>query len=208
MKTRFLITMLLATWFAASVFAQDETAADRARTEAIKARLAEHARKNATHGVTHATPPARSDIQASNVGAPVTTPGSSGQKTTAEAAKPVQESATVLPKVEVKNGKITELDRQLAKQNVEIAREKKYTKPTPLDEVLNGPKVASALALFGGQSSEDRANVSKERVSMMDDERDIIEAIAQADTKEEKAELERTLSDMREMRRELERSLR
>jgi hypothetical protein len=72
---------------------------------------------------------------------------------------------------------------------------------------LNGSKVSSALAIFGGQSSDDRSTVAKERVAMMEEERDMIEAIAQATTKEEKAELQKTLESMREMRRELEKSL-
>jgi hypothetical protein len=114
----------------------------------------------------------------------------------------------VLPKVEVRKERITELDRQVDQQNREIAREKKNTKPTPLDETLNGSKVSGALALFGGQSSSDRSAIAQERVSMMEEERDMIEAIAQATTKEEKEQLQKTLNSMKEMRRELERSLR
>jgi len=144
------------------------------------------------------------------IGAPVgkTAPDQKQQAdATAGAAKTPAEAATVLPKYEVKNDKITEADRQIAKQNELIAREKQNTKPTPLDDALNGQKISTALAIFGGQSSDDRATVAKERVSMMEDERDIIDAIAQASTKEEKKELEQTLADMREMRRELEHSM-
>jgi hypothetical protein len=72
---------------------------------------------------------------------------------------------------------------------------------------LNGSKISTALAIFGGQSSDDRSSIAKERVAMMEEERDMIEAISQATSKEEKEELQKTLESMREMRRELEKSL-
>jgi hypothetical protein len=147
-----------------------------------------------------------SSATAAAAAAPATTPGE--PKAAATTPPPTAETAKVLPKVDVRKGRITELDRQLDKQNQEIAREKKNTKPTPLDETLNGSKVSTALAFLGGQSSNDRASIAKERVSMMEEERDMIEAIAQATTKDEKEELQKTLDSMRAMRRELEQSLR
>ena len=199
--------------------APKETPKKQATKEEIQARLAEHARKKAFEAASAsssstATPAQKGNTPVAAIGAPVAPDGSA--KAPAADAKPATEAAQaaatpeaakVLPKVEVKKGRITELDRQLDKQNEEIAREKKNTKPTPLDETLNGPKVSSALAIFGGQSSTDRSTVAKERVSMMEEERDMIEAIAQATTKEEKEELQKTLDSMREMRRELEKSL-
>ncbi len=148
----------------------------------------------------------------SETAAPVAPTGTSPAAADAAAAAadkaPAPDSAaTVLPKLEVQKGKITELDRQLAKQNKEIAREKQNTKPTRLDETLNGPKISKALALFGGQSSDDRSNVAKERVSMMEEEKDLIEAIAQTQDKAEKEELQKTLDGIKAMRRELENSL-
>lgn len=187
----------------------------QATKEEIQARLAEHARKRAL-GETAAAATAASTATTSKspspaataTGAPVaTTTSPAPGSTPGAAAAPAQEPAKVLPKVEVRKGRVTELDRQLEKQNQEIAREKKNTKPTALDDTLNGSKVSSALAIFGGQSSEDRSTIAKERVAMMEEERDMIEAIAQANTKEEKEELQKTLDSMREMRRELEKSL-
>ena len=99
----------------------------------------------------------------------------------------------MLPKVDVRKDRVTELDRQLEKQNQEMAREKKNTKPTPLDETLNGPKTSKVMALFGGQSSEDRSNIAKERVSMMEDERDMIEAIAKRPRRKRKKSCRRRL---------------
>jgi hypothetical protein len=118
------------------------------------------------------------------------------------------EPATVLPKVEVNRGKITVLDVQLAKQEQEIAREKKNTKPTELDKALNDSKVAHPLAIFGGDSSQFRQHVASERVKLMEDEKDLLEAIAHAKTKAEKEALQKQLDELRAYRRELDQSLR
>lgn len=215
------LSLLCITLFAnAMVAAEEPTPAPRkqATKEEIQARLAEHARKKALGPAAEAaaekSAAQKNKAPASATAAPVTQPASPTKvaPTQNDAVAPStpapQEPANVLPKVEVRNGRITELDRQVQKQNQEIAREKVNTKPTKLDETLNGPKVSKALAIFGGQSSDDRANVAKERVAMMEDERDLIEAIAQAKNKEEKEELQKTLDQARAMRRDLESALR
>lgn len=123
-------------------------------------------------------------------------------------AKARAEPPTMMPKMEVRRSRITELDRQLAKQEKEIEREKKNTKPTEVDKALNDSKIARPLAIFGGESAEFRQRVASERVGLMEDEKDLIEAIARAKTKEEKASLQRQLDLVRAQRRELDRSLR
>ena len=123
---------------------------------------------------------------------------------TAAAAQPV----AVLPTVEVKKARITVLDVQLAEQQREIAREQKLTKPTELDKALNDSKVAKALSGLGGQSADYRAGLAKERVSMMQEESDLIEAIAHAKTKPERAALQKELDELRAYRRELEQARR
>lgn len=214
MNTRFATLVLAFVCLAAGGLAADKSEPKQASPEEIKARLAEHARKKAAEAEAARAAAAKKETDTAAVAAPVATGADAKPAAPADAKDPKaaadtkQEAPTVLPKVEVKKGKITELDRQLEKQNQEIAREKKNAKPTPLDDTLNGSKVSKVFALFGGQSSDDRANVAKERVAMMEEERDLIEAIAQAQTKEEKAELQKTLDDMRAMRRELEQSLR
>jgi hypothetical protein len=219
MNARHLTALFCMGLIGVTASAADEAPKKQATKEEIQARLAEHARKKAFEAASassssSATPAQKGNTPIAAIAAPVAPAGST--KAPAADAKPATEAAQgaatpeaakVLPKVEVKKGRITELDRQLDKQNEEIAREKKNTKPTPLDETLNGPKVSSALAIFGGQSSTDRSTIAKERVSMMEEERDMIEAIAQATTKEEKEELQKTLDSMRDMRRELEKSL-
>ena len=178
----------------------------QASEEEIKARLADHlARKYAKNEATKkesAKRESQSQVPPPAASAPATSAKSDAKTPAAE------EPATVLPRVEVRKDRITELDRQLAKQDREIAAEKQNTKPTALDETLNGPKVSKFFSIFGGQSSDDRANIARERVAMMEEEKDMLEAISQAQTKEEKAELQKTLDSMRAMRRELEAALR
>jgi hypothetical protein len=185
--------------------AEEKAPKKQATEEEIRARLADHARKKPDEPVKSKAPAAAKPAPTlSPTAAPVAV--NEVKPTTAGTVAPT--APEVLPKVEVRKERITELDRQVDQQNREIAREKKNTKPTPLDETLNGSKVSGALALFGGQSSSDRSAIAQERVSMMEEERDMIEAIAQATTKEEKEQLQKTLNSMKEMRRELERSLR
>jgi hypothetical protein len=185
--------------------AEEKAPKKQATEEEIRARLADHARKKPDEPVKSKAPAAAKPAPTlSPTAAPVAV--NEVKPTTAGTVAPT--APEVLPKVEVRKERITELDRQVDQQNREIAREKKNTKPTPLDETLNGSKVSGVLALFGGQSSSDRSAIAQERVSMMEEERDMIEAIAQATTKEEKEQLQKTLNSMKEMRRELERSLR
>jgi hypothetical protein len=217
MKPHFFTSCLLAATLSLPLLAADEAKpnaeAKQASKEEIQARLEEHAHRKAMGAA--AAEAADSQEKAatkSDTGAPVApaavSAAAEAKQEEAKAATPAEESPTVLPKLEVQKGKITELDREVAKKNREIAREKQNTKPTKLDETLNGPGLSKALAIFGGQSSDDRANIAAERVAMMEDERDLIEAIAQAQTKEEKDELQKTLDAIRAMRRDLEESLR
>ena len=123
-------------------------------------------------------------------------------KDTPKPAEP--EPTTVLPKVEVRTHRITELDLQIQQQEKEIARELKNTKSTELDKALNAPEIAHALTIFGGKSNEDRENIAKERVSLMEAERDLMEEIAHAKTKQEKQELQDELDELKAIRRDLE----
>ncbi len=114
----------------------------------------------------------------------------------------------MLPKVEVRRDRVTELDQQIALQEQEMAREKKNLEQTEVDKALNDSKVAKALSIFGGQSSRQRAGVAAERVNLMQEERDLLEVMRYAKTKEEKAGLQKQLDELRALRRELEKTLR
>jgi hypothetical protein len=209
MNARPFLTLLSLAVLCLGASAAEEAPKKQATKEEIKARLAEHARKKEKAAEPAQSPAASTPSQTA---APVVTSKEGAAAVTKskneKAAAVSKEPAAVLPKVDVRKDRITELDRQLEKQNKEISREKKNTKPTPLDETLNSPKISKALSLFGGQSSDDRSNIAKERVAMMEEEREMIEAIDQATTKEEKEELQKTLDSMKAMRREFEQALR
>lgn len=208
----------------ARVLAADEPAPPKSHMkEILKARTAEEAKKKQPDPILKPEP--KEDLPAPLAAGPLPTPVSvSPAAAPAPAAGPVTKDAakttppakpaaaepppTVLPKVEVKKDRITVLDHNLAMQEKEIEREKKNTTPTELDKALNDSKVSKALSIFGGQSGDYRANISKERVQMMQEEKEVIEAIAHAKTKEEKAELQKQLDELRALRRDLEKSLR
>lgn len=180
-------------------------------SEAIKIRAAEDAKQGKAKSVLPAKSPAAAEVAREEAAATVAaasaaTPAPAAPVSPADAAKVQKEAPTVLDPVEVRKRKLSEFEDQLRKQEAEIIREKKNTKPTELDKALNGSAASKALAIFGGKSNEQRANVASERVSMMEDEKDLIEAIHQAKTKEEKKELQKQLDELKAMRRELEKS--
>jgi hypothetical protein len=196
----------------ASASAEDNTPSANAR-QMLKARL----EQEAEHPSPKPAPPASNSAPSANAATPA------GEKSPILLAAPApadappaaptkldpqKEPATVLPKLQVNKGRITKLDQELAKQDQEIAREKKNTKPTDLDKALNDSKIAKPLAMFGGESTQFRQQVASERVSLMEDEKDIIEAIAHAKTKDEKAQLQKQLDALRAERRELEKAMR
>lgn len=216
MTLRFLLLLLSLVIVAPAAYSAEKQAKKQASDDEIIARLREHALKKRA-ARTAATAPTAAPATSTESAAASAAPSSPATETastlpekseTAPKEEKAKEAPDVLPEIQVRKDRITELDKQVAKQNREIRREKQNTKPTALDETLNGPKTSKWLAIFGGQSSEDRANIARERVAMMEDERDIIEAIAQTEDPEEKALLQRTLDAMRAMRRDLEASLR
>lgn len=214
MISRFLFASFVIA-LATALHAADEPVQPSAK-EMLKARLAEETKNSPAKPVPTAKGQAAANQSAT--GASTTTAATEknpivatgpGVAADAPAAKPKPaEPATVLPKVEVKKGRITVLDQELAKKDEEIAREKKNTKPSEVDKALNDSKIAKPLAIFGGESTQFRQRVSSERVSLMEDEKDLIEAIAHAKTKAEKAELQKQLDALRAERRELEKALR
>ncbi len=117
-----------------------------------------------------------------------------------------EDVTTLMPKLEVNQSRITAQRIQEQKKDLEIAREKQNSTPTVLDTGLNGSGVSKTLAVFGGSSAEQRAAVSQERVSLLESERDLLDEIARAPTKEERDELKHELDQMRAIRRDLEKA--
>jgi hypothetical protein len=172
--------------------------------EAIRLRLAEHALKKASkadHPAT-ATPPETP----ANPAAPAAAAATPAKDANAQVAQAKEDPATTLPSVQVSKSRITDLAIQLQQKDREIAQEKKNSTPTALDDTLNDDKVSHSLSVFGGSSADDRARLAQERVSLLEAERDLIEQIAQARTKDERDDLQNQLNELKTMRRELERT--
>jgi len=208
--------LVTAALFAAplALAADDEPAKSDAK-DSVKARLLEDAKKKAAEAAAKSPPaaaPAKPEKDSKLAAAPAEPaaekPAEKNPTPASANAQAAAQPASVLPKVEVKKPRITVLDVQLQEQEKAIAREQKLTKPTELDKALNNSKISKSLSILGGQSAEYRANIAKERVSLMKDESDLIEAIAHAKTKEERAELQKQLEALRAYRRDLEKSLR
>lgn len=204
-----LISLLTLAAFATGTYGADSSTAEGKKltpAEAAKARMRAEAKKAAPQ------PTASTPVTGKQVDAPkATTTETEPTSARKDAAKKKDEPApppTVLPKVEVRNSRITELDQKIAKQEKDIEREKQNTRSTEADRALNAPKVSRIFSLFGGESSEHRAGIAQERVSLMEAEKDILEAMKTARTKEEKAELQKQLDELKAYRRELEKSLR
>lgn len=177
--------------------------------DVLKARIAEDAKKVEAKKPTSPLPAKPADEASGGEEAKkdetVSTKGTPQTKAGHPAAR---ETPTIMPKVEVKKGRITELDQKLAKQEQDIARERKNLKSSEVDSALNDAKVARPLAIFGGESAQFRRRVASERVELMEAEKDLIEAIARAKSKKEKEELQKQLDELKAVRRELEKSLR
>jgi hypothetical protein len=205
------LAVLVASLPLATMAAEEPEAPKTSMKSVLKARIAEDARKAEARN-----PGAKKAPAASPATAPVANPATATAATATTPPPPptpsrketAQESATVLPKVEVKKSRITVLDQQLAKQEEDIARERKNLKASEVDVALNDSKIAAPLAIFGGESSQFRQRVASERVQLMEAEKDIIEAMARARTKQERAELQKQLDEIRSFRRELDKSLR
>jgi hypothetical protein len=194
-----LVPLLLATGWSA------EDAPKTSMKDVLKARIAEDAKKAEAKKIT--APVAKSNSQAKDEEQSAT-PASKSSDAAKSAQSVTKEVPTVMPKVEVKKGRITVLDQKLAKQEEDIARERKNLKPTEVDSALNDAKIAKPLSIFGGESTQFRQRVASERVELMEAEKDLIEAIARAKTKDEKHALQKQLDELKAVRRELEKSLR
>jgi len=159
-----------------------------------------------------ATPANSTDTSAAGPGSSKSTPATKAKSSAGTQAKAKQkaesENPTLLPQVEVKKGRITVLDQKLAQQEMDIARERKNLQVSEVDSALNDSKIARPLSIFGGDSAQFRQGVASERVELMEAEKDLIEAIAFAKTKEEKAALQKQLNELKAMRRELDKSMR
>lgn len=138
-------------------------------------------------------------------------PVSATASTATTAAKGESDTdALLLPRVDVRRDpiEIKEQYDRIYEQEKKILVEKRKTRATETDKALNAPRVSKALSVFGGESSDYRANLAKERVSLMEEEKDLMEAMVLVKTPEEKKELQKQIDELRALRRDLEKSLR
>lgn len=182
--------------------------------EALRARAAEDAKKAPAAKPAASAPANRQPPASTALATPPTASAATSESGEATTAKTDGEKSTttVLPKMEVRKGKFSERDYQLAqdlqKQDQAIEREKRNLKVSETDAALNNAKVSSALSVFGGESASYRKRVAAERLELLEAEKDIIEQIAIAQKPEEKQLLQKQLDELREMRRQLDKSLR
>jgi hypothetical protein len=195
----------------ASALQGAEEAPKQKMKDVLKARIAEDAKKAEAKKVPSPATPGATKSGTELPTSDPTNPASTAAKP-AETTKPepavAKQDPTVLPKVEVRKGRVTELDQKLAKQEQDIARERKHLKASEVDTALNDAKIATPLSIFGGESAQFRQRVASERVELMEAEKEILEAMKRAKTKEEKQELQKQLDEIKSMRRDLEKSLR
>jgi hypothetical protein len=198
--------LLFATWPAASSAADAEPPRTSMK-ETLRARMAEDAKKSPKAPAAKDSTPAKPAVPA-----PPAKEEEGAPEETTPKPDPAKTDPTLLPKVEVRKGKYSERDRQLAldlhKQDQDIARERKNLAVSETDLALNNSKLTKPLAIFGGDSAQFRQRVAAERVELMEAEKDIIEQIAIAQKPEEKKELQKQLDELRAMRRQLDKSLR
>ncbi len=207
---------------ASLAIASEDAPAKPEPKETMKALMLEDAKRKAAEAAAKAPAPAvapKPDPDA-KLPAALTTPAeipattapekSAEKKAAANAAnaQAAAQPAAVLPKVEVTKPRITVLDVQLAEQQRQIDREEKLAKPTELDKALNNSTVAKKLSILGGQSADYRAGNAAERVRILKEESDLLEAIAHTKDKKEKAEMQKELDELRAYRRELEKNQR
>ncbi|HWA27095.1 MAG TPA: hypothetical protein VG734_15665 [Lacunisphaera sp.] len=121
------------------------------------------------------------------------------------AAKPAPPPEVLeLPKIQVTAQRIKKIDKDIKRLDKMIAREKAKVKSSDLDRALNNEKLARAAAIFGGNSSDHLAAVAATRVALLENERDVMEAMKRPTTLSELAVMEKQVEQLRETRRNLD----
>jgi len=124
------------------------------------------------------------------------------------AAKEVKPAAPAevleLPKIQVTAQRIKSIDKEIKRLDKMIAREKAKVKSSELDRTLNNEKLTHAAAIFGGNSSDHLSAVAATRVALLENERDVMEAMKRPTTLDELAMMEKEIDQLRETRRNLD----
>ena len=108
----------------------------------------------------------------------------------------------------VNSRRVSDLDIQIKKLNKKITRYSKRIKRTDLDKTLNSSDNPKVLSIFGGNTADQREAIAYERVSLMEAERDILQAMKYVQTHQKDKQLKKQLNAIRTMITQLENNLR
>lgn len=123
----------------------------------------------------------------------------------AKDAKPAAPAEVLeLPKIQVTAQRIKAIDKDIKRLDKMIAREKNKVKSSELDKTLNSEKLSHAAAIFGGNSADHLSAVAATRVALLENERDVMEAMKRPATLDELAMMEKEIEQLRETRRNLD----
>ena len=179
-----LVASLLLPTFA---LAKTETE-DAARDERVKARLAEHTKtKRDAARAKYVKQEAKDDDKV--------------------AANTAEKEVTVIQDFVVNSRRISDLDIEIKKLNKKIVRYSKRIKRTDLDKTLNSGDNPKILNIFGGNTANQREAIAYDRVSLMEAERDILEAMKYVQTHQKDKQLKKQLNAIRTMITQLESNL-
>ena len=109
-----------------------------------------------------------------------------------------------LPKIQVTAQRIKSIDKDIKRLDKMIAREKAKVKSSELDKTLNNASLSHAAAIFGGNSADHLSAVAATRVALLENERDVLEAMKRPTTLDELAMMEKEIEQLRETRRNLD----
>lgn len=122
----------------------------------------------------------------------------------APAKPPVPAEVLELPKIQVTAARVKKIDKDIKRLDKLIARERAKVKSSDLDRTLNNEKLSRAAAIFGGNSSQHLSAVAASRVALLENERDVLEAMKRPTTLRELAMMEKEIEQLRETRRNLD----
>lgn len=109
-----------------------------------------------------------------------------------------------LPKLEVTQSRLRQIDIELIKIDKQIAREKKNVRSTEVDKALNHEEVTKVAAIFGGNSAKHLSAVAATRVELLEAERSLLEAMKLPTNRLEMEAMTKELEELRTTRRNLD----
>jgi len=120
-------------------------------------------------------------------------------------AKPATPAEVLaLPKIEITAQRIKKIDKEIKRLDKMIERETAKVKSSQLDRTLNNEKLSRTAAIFGGNSSEHLSAVAASRVMLLEQERDVLEAMKRPATIDELKMMETEIEQLRTTRRNLD----